>query len=501
MKTIGVSFEVVPMVFARYSFDLYKFYSQLIDYDRHLEADTFKPAENFESFKQSLCKRMFSNRVYLKNRMQLGRDTWIGIKIVYTIKSKAKPSASSISKDGEKPLKRLTIQRVGKVAKHMEKNNVGKCMEIGGDILAFTEKDLEKAVSHGPSGVSIIGFKDTKALKSHYNLMPSATITHDDGHYANSSSVFTALVREMIDLKKVAIARFRFDKRSQARFCALIPDAVSSGADAHSVCNRLHAVFLPYADDLRNITGLLPLNRIEPKEYEVKAAMELVNGLKIDQFDPKRFEDPQKTRFNDVLQALAMGEDTDITTRDVMQPDYPGMKKKKSVIDGFIGQLNGGLNTHRKVEERSPLLKKKQAPSKSKRSSSTNHPQARNSRNRSISQTNNSRSQHSTDKTGPNDYQGITNEFLNELSKSSSLTDEKFKNAIIPELGPYDHKVGRKQHLSKAEKNLLAKIKSYDYGNIKIHELDEFLDDHDILINSNLNKADKIRLVTKYISS
>ena len=197
-----------------------------------------------------------------------------------------------------------------------------------------------------------MGFKPKSCLKVFHNIKHSYFIYPDEKRITGSSQVADALIKEMIRDDKVAIVRFIPRDNSVVRFCALLAqDEKVDEADGFQTPPGFQVIFLPYADDIRDINQIF-----EAAGYEADAAHEeeekgdnifdklsvqeknaaklLVKNMTID-FNSRNFENPSVQQFYAGLQALALNEEDPEPVEDLLEPDYEGMQRFAPLIKKF----------------------------------------------------------------------------------------------------------------------------------------------------------------------
>lgn len=95
------------------------------------------------------------------------------------------------------------------------------------------------------------------ALCRSWGAKPPAFLYPSDVAVDGSTTVFTALWQRMLARKVAALARFEPRSTSAPHIVALIPESevVDEATGTQVRPAGMHAVILPYADDLRNITA------------------------------------------------------------------------------------------------------------------------------------------------------------------------------------------------------------------------------------------------------
>jgi ATP-dependent DNA helicase 2 subunit 1 len=131
-------------------------------------------------------------------------------------------------------------------------------------------------------------------------------------------------------------------------------------------------IFLPYAEDLRDLDQILenagmkeecevqnnPLELLDDKEQ--RAAKLLVRNLAI-KFDSRNFENVSVQKFYSGLQSLALGEEQPEEVEDTLKPDREGMNQYAPIIDNFKSIYFDGNDEDPKCQS---LLPKKPATSR-----------------------------------------------------------------------------------------------------------------------------------------
>ncbi|VDP62158.1 unnamed protein product, partial [Schistosoma curassoni] len=115
----------------------------------------------------------------------------------------------------------------------------------------------------------LLGFISQKFLKRYYYIRPAHFIYPDEKSIHGSRLWFTALLNRCLHRKLLAIAIYVQRKGQFPRLVALLPQAeqINDDDDDGDSANRtqtippgFHIIFLPYADDFRDIE--IPTNEI-----------------------------------------------------------------------------------------------------------------------------------------------------------------------------------------------------------------------------------------------
>ena len=99
----------------------------------------------------------------------------------------------------------------------------------------------------------------------------------------------------------------------------------------------LNLIFLPYADDLRDLESMkIPkLNEeTKPTRNHILGGKRMINAMTVD-FDARNFENPDLQKFYSSIQALALQQDEIEPIIDYIQPDEEGLGPISDLIIKF----------------------------------------------------------------------------------------------------------------------------------------------------------------------
>jgi len=186
-------------------------------------------------------------------------------------------------------------------------------------------------------GMKLIGFKSKNCMKIYQNIRPSYFIYPDEGVVKGSSKMFHALINSLVKKDKIAYVRFVAREGAMVRFCYLVPQretGIQDGEIGQYTPPGFHLIFLPYAEDVREIEDHLAHQERLPEtsKEDERTAKLFVKNMSID-FDSRNFENPSIQKFYSGLQSFALDEKNPEEVQDMLEPDYEGMEKMKEIID------------------------------------------------------------------------------------------------------------------------------------------------------------------------
>ena len=133
---------------------------------------------------------------------------------------------------------------------------MGRYYPYGGVKVALDHKaEVPKIKDLGEPGLVLMGFKPFESLKVYHNIKNAYFIFPDDTQVTDSCKAFKAILGAMTTLKQIAICRLIYRKGSVPRFVALQPQIAKIDPDGGEVIQSpgFNMIFLPYADDIRNL--------------------------------------------------------------------------------------------------------------------------------------------------------------------------------------------------------------------------------------------------------
>ena len=139
-------------------------------------------------------------------------------------------------------------------AEPVQRHQLRKYYPFGGAKAYITDDELRQLKTVGDAGLLLLGFKDIAHLHPMHNVRSAYFVYPDEAAVKGSVRAFYALLLGMAELKQFALARLVYRKGTVPRLVALLPqlEKVDDKGQLES-SQGLHLVFLPYADDIRQL--------------------------------------------------------------------------------------------------------------------------------------------------------------------------------------------------------------------------------------------------------
>ncbi|KAG1842502.1 SPOC like C-terminal domain-containing protein [Suillus subalutaceus] len=189
------------------------------------------------------------------------------------------------------------------------------------EVRSFRTLDLEPSIK-------LLGFKKRTELAFEDNVKHSVFIYPDELKYSGSKRTFAALLKKMIEKKKIGLVLALTRRNAAPVFCAMLPQAESCEEGGWNEPAGFHLIPLPFADDIR----AAPLETAFRAPDELKdAARVWIDKLcvKDGAYPPDSNPNPALAYHNAQLQASAFREEFDPEAfEDLTRPKYDMIHKR-----------------------------------------------------------------------------------------------------------------------------------------------------------------------------
>ena len=351
-----IEIELFPMphpVIDKPDFDIKKFYHQskenniisLNDEDMNDMMDYEMAYSRLQDLSKRIRLKEFRKRVLGKWLFSVTSKMRVGLKFFNLTKTTKKPNAHFVNKNTNKELKSLTRLVCKETGESLYRNQIGTHFPVKDKKVIITENDMKKIKHFDHPGMKLLGFKSRASIKAFHNIRPSYFIYPDEIIMKGSSQTFHAMIKSLIKKDKVAMVRFVAREGAMVRFWALLPQDENQNNEqfgGHYTPPGFHCIFLPYAEDIRDIEEYLSHKEKLPQaeKDEVRTAKLFIRNMGID-FDSRNFENPSIQQFYSGLQSFALNEQPE-DIQDTLEPDYEGMKRMQPVVDKMKDAFFGG---------------------------------------------------------------------------------------------------------------------------------------------------------------
>ena len=200
---------------------------------------------------------------------------------------------------GEQPqiAKGITTQIADDTAREVEKWEVKRAYNFGGEQIAFTQEEQAALKNFGNPVIRIIGFKHMSELPIWASVKHPTFIYPSEEGYVGSTRVFSALHQVLLRDQKMALVWFIPRKNASPVMGAMIPgEEKLDENDVQTVPPGMWILPLPFADDVRQnpeTTNIVAPGPLIDKMRPVIQQLQLPKA----QYDPRRYPNPCKRRL------------------------------------------------------------------------------------------------------------------------------------------------------------------------------------------------------------
>lgn len=334
------------------------FFKDILIFDESESADDLIARMNtsFADLSAEVFRKSMKKRALGSVRMQLGPGVELGVKLFCMLKETRKESAVLLDKETNERLETQTRWLDTATGSVLTAREIVRYYPYGGVPVEISPEEQKEIKVLGEPGLLLMGFKPFDALKVHHNVKSSYFVYPDEGAVTDSNKAFKALLQAMASLKQLAIFRLVYRKGSIPRFVALLPQLAKIDPDTGEVLQPpgMNMVFLPYADDMRNL-------RFEPTpiatEELIVEAKKIVEKLTVKGLP--RVSNPTLQHHYRVIQAIALSEPEPAPVEDLLLPDEEGMAKFAPLISHFAQEAREiGEAARAEIEPPAPRKRK-----------------------------------------------------------------------------------------------------------------------------------------------
>ncbi|AEO66891.1 a80d2ab5-91d3-470d-92e2-aafe997c1502 [Thermothielavioides terrestris] len=344
---LGVVIELFPISQGGSSFDVSKFYDDIIYRDPAAELgspDEVKTSKSGDGL--SLLNSLISNinskqtpkRAYFSNLpFELAPGITISVKGYMPLHRQQPARTCYVWLGGEQAqLAQGETIKVDSDTRTVDKSEVKKAYKFGGEYIYFKPEELASLKNLGGKVLRVIGFKPRSSIPTWASVKKSIFIFPSEEDYVGSTRVFSALWQKLLDADKVGLAWFVARQNANPIMVAIIPsrnpDEETSGTPYLPAGLWLYP--LPFADDVRNVelsAPPRPADELTDKMREIVQNLQLPKAM----YNPLKYPNPSLQWHYKILQAMALEEDVPEGLDDATIPKYRQIDKR---VGGYLAE-------------------------------------------------------------------------------------------------------------------------------------------------------------------
>ncbi|XP_015716581.1 X-ray repair cross-complementing protein 6 isoform X1 [Coturnix japonica] len=285
-------------------FDISLFYRDIIntaeDEDLGIQPDE---SGKLEHLMKKVRAKETRKRVLVRKYLYLNKDLSFSVGVYNLVQKAYKPYPVKLYRETNEPVKTKTRVFNGKTGSLLLPSDTKRAQTYGNRQIVMEKEETEEVKRFDSPGLYLIGFKPLAMLKQHHHIRPSQFMYPEESLVTGSTTLFNALLMKCLEKEVMALCRYIARRNTPPRFVALVPQEEEVDEQKVQIAPPgFHIVFLPYADDKRNVdfTEKVPANR-----EQVDKMKEIIQKLRF-RYRTDSFENPVLQQHFRNLEALAL---------------------------------------------------------------------------------------------------------------------------------------------------------------------------------------------------
>ncbi|XP_054657232.1 X-ray repair cross-complementing protein 6 [Grus americana] len=291
-------------------FDISLFYRDIINIAEDEDLG-IQPEESgkLEHLMKKVRAKETKKRALARLNLYLNKDLSLSVGVYNLVQKAYKPYPVKLYRETNEPVKTKTRMFNGKTGSLLLPSDTKRAQTYGNRQIVLEKEETEELKRFDSPGLFLIGFKPLSMLKQHHHIRPSQFIYPEESLVSGSTTLFNALLTKCLEREVMALCRYTARRNIPPRFVALVPQEEEVDEQKVQIAPPgFHIIFLPYADDKRNVdfTEKVPANR-----EQVDKMKEIIQKLRF-KYRTDSFENPVLQQHFRNLEALAL---------DMMEPE------------------------------------------------------------------------------------------------------------------------------------------------------------------------------------
>ncbi|XP_063252114.1 X-ray repair cross-complementing protein 6 [Prinia subflava] len=292
-----------------------------------------KESEKLEHLMKKVRAKETKKRTLVRLNLHLSNDVVLSVGVYNLIQKAHKPYPVKLYRETNEPVKTKTRMFSGKTGSLLLPSDTKRAQTYGNRQIVLDKEETEELKRFNSPGLFLIGFKPLSVLKQHHYIRPSQFIYPEESLVRGSTMLFNALLMKCLEREMVMLCRYTSRWNVPPRFVALVPQEEELDEQKVQIAPPgFHMIFLPYADDKRNIdfTENVPASR-----QQVDKMKEIIQKLRF-KYRPDSFDNPVLQQHFRNLEALALDMMEPEQTEDLTMPKSEQMSHRLgNLVDEF----------------------------------------------------------------------------------------------------------------------------------------------------------------------
>ncbi|XP_069710920.1 X-ray repair cross-complementing protein 6 [Phaenicophaeus curvirostris] len=291
-------------------FDILLFYRDIInvaeDEDLGIQPEE---SEKLEHLMKKVRAKETRKRTLVRLNLYLSKDLSLAVGVYNLLQKAYKPYPVKLYRETNEPVKTKPRTFNGKTGSLLLPSDTKRAQTYGNRQIVLEKEETEELKRFDSPGLFLIGFKPLSMLKQHHHIKPSQFLYPEESLVSGSTTLFNALLIKCLEKEVMALCRYTARRNTPPRFVALVPQEEEVDEQKVQVAPPgFHIIFLPYADDKRNVDFT---EKVPASQEQVDKMKEIIQKLRF-KYRTDSFENPVLQQHFRNLEALAL---------DMMEPE------------------------------------------------------------------------------------------------------------------------------------------------------------------------------------
>ncbi|KFW89471.1 X-ray repair cross-complementing protein 5, partial [Phalacrocorax carbo] len=271
-------------------FDISLFYRDIINIAEDEDLG-IQPEESgkLEHLMKNVRAKETKKRTLVRLNLYLSKDLSLSVGVYNLIQKAYKPYPVKLYRETNEPVKTKTRMFNGKTGSLLLPSDTKRAQTYGNRQIVLEKEETEELKRFDSPGLFLIGFKPLSMLKQHHHMKPSQFIYPEESLVSGSTTLFNALLMKCLEREVMALCRYTARRNTPPRFVALVPQEEEVDEQKVQVAPPgFHIIFLPYADDKRNVDFT---EKVPASQEQVDKMKEIIQKLRF-KYRTDSFENP-----------------------------------------------------------------------------------------------------------------------------------------------------------------------------------------------------------------
>ncbi|XP_010145297.1 PREDICTED: X-ray repair cross-complementing protein 6, partial [Eurypyga helias] len=260
-------------------FDIALFYRDIVNVAEDEDLGIHpEESEKLEHLMKKVRAKETKKRTLVRLNLYLNKDLSLSVGVYNLVQKAYKPYPVKLYRETNEPVKTKTRMFNGETGSLLLPSDTKRAQTYGNRQIVLEKEETEELKRFDSPGLYLIGFKPLSMLKQHHHIRPSQFIYPEESLVSGSTTLFNALLMKCLEREVVALCRYTARRNTPPRFVALVPQEEEVDEQKVQIAPPgFHIIFLPYADDKRNVdfTEKVPASR-----EQVNKMKEIVQKLR-----------------------------------------------------------------------------------------------------------------------------------------------------------------------------------------------------------------------------